>query len=151
MATQIGLIAAIVLLSSTCFHGFSLRGFGRMEVPVAALISRAEDDRNTPLVSVDELRDLMDQDDFLVVDARPPYAFSQGHIDGAVNFPVDARLGELVDAISELTARRPKQVVVYCQNVLCQWDSIVANRLKKIGCSNVSILEGGLNDWQGNR
>jgi rhodanese-related sulfurtransferase len=119
-----------------------------MEVPVGALISRAEDDGNTPLVSVEELRDMMDKEDFLVVDARPPYAFSQGHIDGAVNFPVDARLGELEDAISELNSRRPKQVVVYCQNTHCQWDSIVANKLKKIGYSNVSVLEGGLNDWQ---
>ncbi len=46
----------------------------------------------------------------LIVDVRTPQEFSEGHIEGAINVPVDvleSRLGEL---------GKSEQVVVYCRS-----------------------------------
>lgn len=106
-------------------------------------------------ISKSELKQHLQAGDVILVDARIPAAFHQGHIDGAINFPVDATLGELEACIRKLEEKSsrgslPKKqmrVVVYCQSDQCDWDSVVAASIRKIGYQNVSLFSDGWMGW----
>lgn len=74
-----------------------------------------------------------------LVDVRTPAEFARGHVDGAVNIPVQ----ELEDRWEELDPKRP--VVVYCQA------GVRAARAQQIltGHGFERVLNGGgINDWK---
>jgi rhodanese-related sulfurtransferase len=106
-------------------------------------------------ISKSELKQHLQAGDVILVDARIPAAFHQGHIDGAINFPVDAALGELEACIRKLEEkssrgslpRKQMHVVVYCQSDQCDWDSVVAASIRKIGYQNVSLFSDGWMGW----
>jgi len=74
-----------------------------------------------------------------LVDVRSPGEFASGHIEGAVNLPVDqlrARTGEL--------GRKDVPIVVYCASGA---RSAMAARTLK-GCGFVSVRNlGGMGNW----
>lgn len=51
-------------------------------------------------------------DNALVIDVRTPGEFASGHVDGAVNLPMD-RFGK---NYAKLVPDRSRQVIVYCQS-----------------------------------
>ena len=81
----------------------------------------------------------------LVIDCRVPLAFRQGHVDGAVNVPIDAGFVEwrtLADRLSPDT-----NVIVYCQSVQCSWGAIASRRLRCLGIS-AKVYVGGYERYQ---
>ena len=75
----------------------------------------------------------------LLVDVRTPQEFSQGHIPGALNIPVDelrSRLGELP---------RDRQIAIYCQ--VGQRGYLATRILKQAGFSAANI-GGGYKTYQ---
>ncbi len=50
--------------------------------------------------------------DALIIDVRGPGEFASGHVDGAVNLPLD----RFVQGYAELAADKSKQIVLYCQS-----------------------------------
>ena len=93
-----------------------------------------------------ELRDLLQTKSVQVVDARLPSTTALGAIPDATFLPVDASLGELKVALASLERQKP--IVVYCQNLKCEWDQTVATRLLRMGFRNVRVLEIGFDEWQ---
>lgn len=89
-------------------------------------------------ISGDEARKLV-QEGALLVDVRSPGEFAGGHIEGAINIPMQdlkGRLDELGDNRSE--------IVVYCQS---GGRSAIAKRLlERNGFENVHDL-GGIGQW----
>ena len=74
----------------------------------------------------------------LLIDVRTPEEFAGGHIEGAVNIPVDA----LASRLSEIPAEQP--VVVYCRSGN---RSATASRiLADAGYTSIYDL-GGLQGW----
>ena len=74
----------------------------------------------------------------VLLDVRTPGEFSAGHIDGAVNIPVQ----ELGSRLNELDVASP--VVVYCRSG--QRSSFAAGTLKNAGFASVSDL-GPMSAW----
>ncbi|MEZ4236612.1 MAG: rhodanese-like domain-containing protein [Myxococcota bacterium] len=75
----------------------------------------------------------------LLVDVRTPGEFAAGHLDGAVNIPVDqlkARLRELPD--------KQRPVVVYCRSGARS--AAAAGTLKAAGYAQVEDL-GAMRNW----
>jgi phage shock protein E len=58
-------------------------------------------------------RDAVAQAD-LVVDVRSPSEYASGHLDKAINIPVDELDGRLAELDAALGGDRAKKVVVYC-------------------------------------
>lgn len=89
-------------------------------------------------ISGQEARELVESG-ALLVDVRSPEEFADGHIDGAINIPIQqlsGRLGELGDDDG--------QIVVYCQS---GGRSAMAKRLlESNGFENVHDL-GGIGRW----
>jgi hydroxyacylglutathione hydrolase len=76
----------------------------------------------------------------LVVDVRAAREWNDGHIDGALNLPLD----HLAERLGELPSDRP--LIVYCASGYRS--AVAASVLKREGLANVANLVGGLAAWQ---
>lgn len=74
-----------------------------------------------------------------LIDVRTPEEFSDGHIPGAINVPLDT-LGQRLDAIGPKDAA----VVVYCRSG--GRSAAAARQLRGLGFTAVSDL-GGMSAW----
>ena len=89
----------------------------------------------------EELLDRAQQGLVTVVDVRPPEEFSQGHIAGALNIPLD----KLKQQLRELP--RDREVVAYCRGPWCVLAYEAVARLREAGIS-ARRLEHGLPEWR---
>lgn len=77
----------------------------------------------------------------LLLDVRTPGEFAAGHVEGAVNLPVQ----ELEQRLADVPAKKDQPIVVYCASGR---RSAAAKRvLEKAGFSKVSDL-GGMSNWR---
>ena len=81
----------------------------------------------------------------LLVDARDPVSFEEGHIAGALNCPP----GETEASVEEVLtrARSGLEVIVYCEGVGCSLSPELGRTLQKLGVPSVKILEDGWTRW----
>lgn len=89
-----------------------------------------------------EANDIITELDPVILDVRTPQEFSEGHIDGAVNLPVDD-ISE--PAISEITTNLDAPILVYCRSGIrsvraCQM-------LAKMGYDDLFNLADGIIGW----
>ena len=81
----------------------------------------------------------------VLIDARYERDFQAGHLEGALNLPVNA-----TDAHRrKTTADIPKhtRIVVYCQSKRCKFAESVAIELMDDGFHNVFVFRGGWSEW----
>ena len=78
--------------------------------------------------------------DHQLIDVRTPEEFASGHIEGAVNIPVDS----LTQRMSEVSKDKP--IVVYCRSG--NRSAQAALVLEMLGFQNVKNLEGGMVEWK---
>lgn len=84
---------------------------------------------------------LMNRDDSLVIDVSNSSDFARGHIVGAVHMTPS----RIESGNQELLKAEDRPVLLYCKNG--QVSPQMANRLVKLGFSDVSVLAGGLAQW----
>lgn len=77
--------------------------------------------------------------DYLLLDVRTPQEFNGGHIDGAINIPVQ----ELAQRISEVPADQP--IVVYCRSG--NRSATATDILTGAGYEDVYDIAGGTVAW----
>ena len=86
----------------------------------------------------------------LVLDARDPEYYAEGHLPEAVNLPYN----QFETRVIEVSARMfPEQrIVCYCEGGACEMSHDLARDLFAMGYTNVFVLAGGLELWieQGN-
>lgn len=82
----------------------------------------------------------------VVVDARPMGFFSQEHIKGAVNVPLE--LFDIVYLLELDQTDRAKEILVYGRTISSLYDEQVARKLQLRGHAHVAILAGGLPGWK---
>lgn len=90
-----------------------------------------------------QLTGMINRDDALVVDLRPAGDFAKGHIAGARN----VQMSQFDPENKQLAPARELPVVLVCN--VGQTAATAARRLRKAGFSRVSVLEGGIQAWQG--
>lgn len=89
-----------------------------------------------------ELTALVNRDNALVVDLRPPADFDKGHIPGSKN----VQMSQFDPENKQLAAARSLPVVLVCRSG--QTAGTAASRLRKAGFERVHILDGGITAWQ---
>jgi sulfur-carrier protein adenylyltransferase/sulfurtransferase len=77
-----------------------------------------------------------------LIDVREPHEWAEAHLEGAVHVPH----GELLDRISEVAPDHTERVVLYCRTD--NRSSRAADALRDVGYENVSVMRGGIVDWQ---
>jgi rhodanese-related sulfurtransferase len=80
--------------------------------------------------------------DIVVVDARTPAAFAQGHIPGAISLP-----HREMSPVTTARLERHKTYVVYCDGIGCNASTKGAYRLAQLGF-RVKEMLGGLDFWK---
>jgi rhodanese-related sulfurtransferase len=97
----------------------------------------------TDLITRTELERLIAAGDVTLVDALPASYYEQAHLPGALNLvasDVEARA-------SSLLPNKDAAIVTYCSNEACGNSQAVANRLQRLGYSNVRKYREGIQDW----
>lgn len=97
-----------------------------------------------PALSVAQATHLINREDALMVDVRNSADYGAGHILGARNAPLE-RL-EQGEAGAELTKRKNKPVILYCESGERGAKALAA--LKKLGFERAFNLQGGLAAWR---
>ena len=98
----------------------------------------------TTLISRQELWDLLSsQAGITLVDALPKDYYNQRHLPGAVNL-VES---EVEDRAAHLLPDKAAEIVTYCSNAACGNSQAVANRLERLGYTNVRKYREGIQDW----
>jgi rhodanese-related sulfurtransferase len=95
------------------------------------------------LISRDELKAAIDQDEVTVVDALGESYYAQQHIPGALNL-VEA---DVAHRAATLLPDQDAAIVTYCSNAACPNSQAVATLLTKLGYTNVRKYRDGIQDW----
>jgi phage shock protein E len=91
------------------------------------------------LISPAEYVESFNSDDHFLLDVRTPEEFASGHIEGAVNIPVEI-LGSYLDEVPQ-----DQPVVLYCRSG--NRSDQAASILRRSGYSDVYDIDGGVIAW----
>ena len=70
--------------------------------------------------------------------------YAQKHLPGAKLFPHD----EVERLAASVVPDKSAEIVVYCASRTCQNSHVAAYHLVRLGYSNVTLYEGGKQDWE---
>ncbi|HWL92102.1 MAG TPA: rhodanese-like domain-containing protein [Phycisphaerae bacterium] len=92
-------------------------------------------------ISHDDFRTLIQNQSALIIDARGPEQFAEGHVRGAINVPA----GEMEDyAASKLqNVDRSQPIVLYCSSQTCHASEMVYEYLVGQGFTNMRVYSPG--------
>ncbi len=95
-------------------------------------------------ITVDELKAKVKRHEiFKLVEISNPDDFDNGHIDGAINIPLDSLARE-----ASKRFRKFQQIVIYVQEAASSVGTVAAGRLQRLEFSNVVLLKGGKEAWR---
>ena len=77
-----------------------------------------------------------------LIDVRELHEWDEAHLEGAIHVPQ----GELLDRIGEVAPDHSERIVLYCRTD--NRSTRAADALRDLGYDNVSVMEGGIVDWQ---
>ena len=117
------------------------------EVVAAVAAPGAEVAIETPAapvrVGVSEFAQIITAPGVTIVDVRTPQEFAEGHIEGAINIPV-----ELPDFMSQVSQLDPSGTyAVYCRSGNRSQPAVAG--MESIGITGIYELESGTNGWAG--
>jgi rhodanese-related sulfurtransferase len=80
----------------------------------------------------------------LLLEALPERYYAQKHLPGARLFPHD----EVEQRAAQVIPDQSSAVVVYCASRSCNNSRIAAQRLIQLGYTDVTVYEGGKQEWE---
>ena len=136
----------------------SVLGVGHLLVRGVPLISDPADDDSAACapeeapemvarIDASELKDHVAAGTVTLVDARPPDAFIEAHIPGAISLPSDG--AEDILGVESVPIPVDSLVVTYCDSDECQVSEYLGLLLEaRLGCEDVRVLRGGISAWR---
>jgi len=97
----------------------------------------------TEIISRNDLQALISAGTVTLVDALPQSYYDQQHLPGAVNLVEDDVAAKAGTMLPDTAAT----IVTYCSNAACGNSQAVANRLEKLGYTDVRKYRDGIQDW----
>lgn len=125
--------------------------FFMLLIAISIFAPRAEDDpAGVENVTVEEARELIEEDDVFVLDVRTPSEFNSSHIEGATLIPVTNAFGSNLSPDSLLEARinevpKNKKILVYCRSG--HRSTSASKILVAAGYSDIYNMQGGITAW----
>lgn len=105
---------------------------------------------NTPLetrtVSRDHLGQMIDRKaEFTLIEVLDAEKFSEFHLPGAINIPLN---DQFETAAVAAVADKARRIVVYCGDKTCDASFRAAQRLSALGYTNIRRFEDGKKGWR---
>jgi rhodanese-related sulfurtransferase len=97
-------------------------------------------------IKLGQAKGFYDRGGMLVLDARDPDDYSDGHISGAISAPTDAKMGDI--EWLKATAKDPRPIMIYCSGGDCTLSVDLANELTRTGHRRVLVFEDGYPAWE---
>jgi rhodanese-related sulfurtransferase len=95
-----------------------------------------------PLEAFKLIKENVKDPNFIILDVRTPWEFSDEHIDGAENLDfTDPDFGEIVQKLD-----KDKKYLIYCKSGLRE--EKVFEIMKELGFSRVYKIKGGFEGWK---
>jgi rhodanese-related sulfurtransferase len=92
-----------------------------------------------------ELARAIEDGTVVVLEALPAMYFEAEHLPGAENLPLD----DIERLAPTLVPDRSTAIVTYCSGPTCQNSRLAAQRLLRLGYTDVRAYEGGKEEWIG--
>jgi len=80
----------------------------------------------------------------VLLEALPERYYAQKHLPGARLFPHD----QVEERAPREAPDKRAEIVVYCASRTCRNSHIAAHHLLRLGYADVSVYEGGKQDWE---
>ncbi len=133
-------VAIIILaaVSAILFNSFAANGLDIIYSPPHVQPGSTLD--------LDELNSFLERQTVVLIDARSKEAFSEGHIPGAQNLPLQSSRNYKVDFLSSF----PKETIfiLYCINSECTQAERLERQFNLLGFANTYVFTGGWEAWQ---
>lgn len=113
------------------------------KVVTAAVESQTPAEALPVPVSLDDVQEMMAR--ALLIDARIPELYEEGHLPGSMSLPlaeIDARLDSFLNEYPE------RSLIIYCSGYGCSDSFDLAILLMRKGYRDVMVYEGGYPEWR---
>jgi rhodanese-related sulfurtransferase len=97
-------------------------------------------------IQLGAVKQLVDADAAVLIDAREPDEYEAGHIPGAINMPYDEVSSE-PERLENLDSGG-KAIIIYCGGGKCELSLTLAWDLIYAGQTRVVVYEGGFPEWE---
>ena len=87
----------------------------------------------------------LDQPGVIVLDARDPEDFREGHVPGAKSLPYDEFSEDSALVLQDIAFDR--EVITYCEGMNCSLAEDIADLLIEMGYMDVKVFAGGWEEW----
>lgn len=104
---------------------------------------KKHNNNNVPYITVQELA--MPKNDVFILDSRELKEYQTSHLKNAIHVGYDYFK---IDSIQKKIPDKGSKIVVYCSVGIRS--ETIANKLKKVGYTNVENLFGGIFEWKNN-
>ncbi|MDI6803797.1 MAG: rhodanese-like domain-containing protein [Bacteroidota bacterium] len=149
------IIIVFVLLIAIVYNTLSPKGIALLnqspiynEVSDSLLFNHTtivSDTASNRSVSLSQLQRLITTKSALIIDARNPEAYQEGHIPTAINIPYL----NMFDYMSRLvTIPTDTPIVIYCEGVNCELSTNLAKAMKDMNFKRVFIYHDGMEGWE---
>ena len=142
-------LSVVVALSVNHFSpvGIALVGSWDTEKGVVSAKTHGEETpEGMEITSVAEARAIYDRGETLFVDARGITPYEEGHIRGAISFPINLFEERIEAFLMDYPPERP--IVSYCSGRECEDSHKLARLLLDMGYGNVRVFIDGYPGWE---
>ena len=94
-------------------------------------------------ISLDELKEKMDQKKTILIEVLSEDKYKDEHIKGAINIPL-----KKIGTEAKKQFNLDDEIVVYCSDKECTSSPTAAKKLDDLGFQNVYDFEGGKKEWK---
>ena len=100
-----------------------------------------------PRLSLMGVKERFDKKSCIILDARKPEEYQEGHIPGALNF-YGNEPEKFAPIVMPQIPDKNREIIAYCHGGDCDLSLQTAKALKEAGYTHVEIFTGGWPDWQ---
>ncbi|MCP3873692.1 MAG: rhodanese-like domain-containing protein [Desulfobacteraceae bacterium] len=146
------ILIAVAVISAFLFNQFSPFGiavFGQWETSKGVVSAGSKTQSLNASIEInhpDIIKQIVEKKQRIILDVRPTETYNQGHLPGALSFPLmdfDQMVEQLLTSI-----KKASPILVYCSSVECTDSHTFAERLKNMKYENVKVFSGGFRQWE---
>ena len=141
-------ILCISFVGGLVFNAFSPNGINVLDNPWsrASELNGLGEEEPVQFVDFDRACRFVENREGIVLDARNPEDYAEGHIPGArllFFYNMNEYYLEL-----ENTLRASPLILTYCSDIHCEDSEFLANELLNLGHMSILVYKGGFEDWK---